>query len=273
MAHFSFDGIDIYYEVHGDRGVPLVILNGIMMSTASWNSFVPNFSENNIVILVDFVDQGKSQKMNRAYDHSLQVRVVEELVDMLGYDKVVVMGISYGGEVGLQYALKRPDRVKRLILANTAARTSKWVREVGHNWNAVAATGDGYQYYLTTIPIIYSDEYQERRRDWMDAREKMLVEYFSDKTVLARMVRLTDSSENYDVSKRLNEIKCPTLIISGSKDGLTPIPEQRLLHKGIKNSRWVVMNGSGHATMYEEPDTFTALVVGFANILDEEIVV
>lgn len=273
MAQFSFDGIDIYYEVHGDRGVPLVILNGIMMSTASWNSFVPNLSANNTVVLVDFVDQGKSQKMNRAYDHSLQVRVVEELVDMLGYDKVVVMGISYGGEVGLQYALKRPDRVKRLILANTAARTSAWLRETGHKWNSVAATGDGYRYYMTTIPIIYSDEFQRRRRDWMNAREKTLVAYFSDKTVLARMVRLTDSSENYNVVSRLGEIKCPTLIISGSKDNLTPMSEQRLLHKKIAGSRWVVMDGCGHATMYEEPDTFTALVVGFSNILDEEIIV
>ena len=131
MAKFFFDGIDVYYEVHGDRGVPLVVLNGIMMSTASWAAFVPNFSANNILVLVDFVDQGRSRKVDKDYDHSLQVRVVEELVDMLGYDKVVVAGVSYGGEVGLQYALKRPDKVKRLVLANTAARTSAWLREIG----------------------------------------------------------------------------------------------------------------------------------------------
>ncbi len=273
MAKFCFDGIDVYYEVHGDRGVPLVVLNGIMMSTASWAAFVPNFSANNILVLVDFVDQGRSRKVDKDYDHSLQVRVVEELVDMLGYDKVVVAGVSYGGEVGLQYALKRPDKVKRLVLANTAARTSAWLRETGHKWNAVAAAGDGYDYYMTTIPIIYSDGFRRRRRDWMNAREKTLVEYFSDKTVLARMVRLTDSSENYNVVNRLGEIECPTLIISGSEDGLTPLPEQRLMHEKIEGSRWVVMNGCGHATMYEEPDTFTSLVVGFANILDEEIVI
>ena len=60
MAEFFYEGKRVYYEVHGDEGQPLVILNGIMMSTASWKSFIPNFSRNNVAILVDFLDQGQS---------------------------------------------------------------------------------------------------------------------------------------------------------------------------------------------------------------------
>ena len=85
------------------------------------------------------------------------------------------------------------------------------------------------------------------------------------------LIRLTDSSRDYDVVDRLGEINCPTLIISGSEDGLVPPTEQQLLHEKIKNSIYVTINGSGHASMYENPSAFAALVLGFANLHDEGI--
>ena len=63
MADFVFhNGKRIHYEEYG-QGKPLIILNGIMMSCASWAEFVEPFSENNRLILVDFLDQGKSDRM------------------------------------------------------------------------------------------------------------------------------------------------------------------------------------------------------------------
>jgi len=271
MEEFVFDGYKVYYEVHGNSGNPLIILNGIMMSTASWKPFIKDFSKNNVVVLVDFLDQGKSQRMTEPYDHSVQVKLLDELIERLWYSEVTLMGISYGGEIALQYALAHPSRVSRLILANTCARTSPWLKKIGDGWNEVAKTGSGLAYYLTTIPVIYSTKFFEERADWMEGREKFLTEYFSQKEVLESLIRLTDSSRNYDVVDRLNEITCPTLIISGSEDGLVPPTEQQILHEGIKNSVYVTINGSGHASMYENPYAFTSLVLGFTNLHHEGI--
>lgn len=163
----------------------------------------------------------------------------------------------------MRFALEYPQRVERLILANTAARTSAWLRDIGHCWNAAAATGDGRLYYLTAIPVIYSTEFYESHAEWMKAREKTLVPYFSQPEVLSALVRLTDSAENYDVTARLGEISCPTLIISAQSDIITPITEQNLLHACIKDSKHVIINDSGHASMYAA--VFAALVLGFAN--------
>lgn len=273
MAEFNYQGKRVYYEVHGDRGQPLVILNGIMMSTASWKNFVPNFSRNNITILLDFLDQGQSERMTESYDHSLQVGVLEALLDLLPYEKYTVMGISYGGEIAIQYAVKRPDRVRSLVLANTCARTSDWLRKIGDGWNAVARTGDGEAYYLTTIPVIYSTGFYERESAWMDKREGVLIPYFSRRDVQESLIRLTDSSRDYDYTDRVGEICCPTLIISCSEDGLVPPTEQIILHERIKGSHYVTINGSGHASMYEDPASFTALVLGFTNLLDEQITI
>jgi pimeloyl-ACP methyl ester carboxylesterase len=271
MAEFIYQGKRVYYELHGDHGQPLVILNGIMMSTASWKAFVPNFSRNNVAILVDFLDQGQSERMTEPYDHKIQVGVLEALLDLLPYEKYCIMGISYGSEIAIQYAVKRPEKVKRLILANAACRTSDWLRKIGDGWNAVARTGVGEAYYLTTIPVIYSTGFYEREKAWMERREETLIPYFSRPEVLESLIRLTDSSRDYDYTDRVGEISCPTMIISCSEDGLVPPTEQIMIHERIKGSHYVTINGCGHASMYEDPSSFCALVLGFANLLDEEI--
>ena len=273
MAEIIFEGKRVYYEIHGESGEPLVILNGIMMSTNSWKPFISNFSRNNVAILMDFLDQGQSERMTESYDHDIQVRALAALIDSLPYERVTVMGISYGGEIAVQYAVRYPEKVKKLILANAAARTSDWLRKIGDGWNAVARGGDGEAYYLTTIPVIYSTAFYEREASWMDRREGTLIPYFSRQDVRESLIRLTDSSRNYDYTDRVHEISCPTLIISCSEDCLVPPTEQIILHERIKGSNYVTINGSGHASMYEDPASFCALVLGFTNLLDEKITI
>ncbi len=273
MAEFYFEGHRVYYEEHGTEGEPLLILNGIMMSTASWKPFLPVFSAHNRVILVDFLDQGQSDRMTEGYTHDIQVRLLHALIERLPYKKVSVMGISYGGEVAIQLAVRYPEDVHRLILANTAGRTSDWLRKIGDGWNAVARTGDGYAYYLTTIPVIYSTGFFEREAAWMEKREETLTAYFSRKDVQESLIRLTDSSRDYNFMDRLGEITAPTLILSASEDGLVPPTEQILLHERIPGSSYITLNGAGHASMYENPAAFAALVLGFANLGDHEITI
>lgn len=277
MAELIFQNKKVHYEIHGSAGEPIVLLNGIMMSTASWRPFIETMTRKNTLVLVDFFDQGQSARMKESYDHSIQVElldaVLEQLTGELWYETFTLMGISYGGEVAIEYALAHPNRVRRLVLANTCGRTSPWLRKIGDGWNEVARTGSGYAYYLTTIPVIYSTGFFEDRADWMEGREAHLTKYFSKPEVLQALIRLTDSSRDYDVVDRLHEITCPTLIISSSEDALVPPTEQQLLHEKIPGSVYVTINGSGHASMYEVPEAFAALTVGFANLSNQGITI
>lgn len=277
MAELIFQGKKVHYEVHGSGGEPIVLLNGIMMSTMSWKPFIESMTKHNTLVLVDFFDQGQSERMTESYDHSIQVElldaVLEEVAAQIWYEKFNIMGISYGGEVAIQYALQHPARVRRLVLANTCGRTSSWLKKIGDGWNEVAKTGQGYAYYLTTIPVIYSTKFFEDRAAWMEGREDFLTRHFSKLEVLQALIRLTDSSVTYDVVDRLHEISCPTLIISSSEDVLVPPTEQQLLHEKIKGSVYVTINGSGHASMYEAPESFAALTLGFANLPDSGIAI
>jgi pimeloyl-ACP methyl ester carboxylesterase len=248
-----------------------------MMSTASWKPFIECMTKHNTLVLVDFFDQGQSERMTESYDHSIQVAlldaVLEEVSAQIWYEKFAIMGISYGGEVAIQYALQHPARVRRLVLANTCGRTSSWLKKIGDGWNEVAKGGNGYSYYLTTIPVIYSTKFYEDRAAWMDGREAFLTQHFSKPEVLQALIRLTDSSVTYNVVDRLHEISCPTLIISSSEDVLVPPTEQQLLHEKIKGSVYVTVNGSGHASMYEAPEAFATLTLGFANLPDSGVAI
>ncbi len=266
MSTFQFQNKTVFYSVTG-QGKPILLLNGIMMSTASWKPFVETFSKDNQLIMVDFFDQGQSEKLpGQEYTQVIQVALLEALLNHLGLASVNVVGISYGGSVAMQFAIAHPQKVQRLVLFNATSHTSDWLMDIGRAWNKAAASGDGAAYYYTAIPTIYSPQFYAKRIDWMKNREKILVPVFSNPVFTQAMIRLTNSSETHDVRPFLKNITAPTLIVSSEFDYITPMPEQTYLHEQIPNSELVILPGTGHASMYEKPLLFASLILGFVNV-------
>ena len=83
MPKFKFKEYDVYYEVEGE-GRPILFLNGIMMSTASWNTFKNSVVNHNTLVRVDFLDQGNTSRMDGiTYDHNLQAELLHALIEHL----------------------------------------------------------------------------------------------------------------------------------------------------------------------------------------------
>lgn len=267
---FNFDEHQtIYYEIYGE-GEPLLVLNGIMMSTKSWQAFTKPLAKNNQLILLDFLDQGQSANHEAAYQHDLQVEVVHALLNHLNLEQVNLFGISYGGEIALQVAARYPTKVKKLLLFNTCVETTYWLEEIGNAWNQ--AIGDPLAYYLTSIPYIYSLDFFTRKRDWIEQRKAQLLPIFAQKEFGDRMRRLTNSSVGYSLREQINQITQSTLIVGCEDDFITPLKQQRELNQLLKNSELVIIPNSGHAIMYEKPDLFAMLILGFLT-LEEDIVI
>ncbi|MFA5007155.1 MAG: alpha/beta fold hydrolase [Candidatus Izemoplasmatales bacterium] len=270
MSFFEHRGKRVFYTTDG-AGKPLLILNGIMMSTKSWTPFVRSLSTANTLFRVDFFDQGQSDRLEgETYTQDVQVDLLVGLLDHLGLEKASFVGISYGGEVAIRLAIAYPDRVDRLVLFNTTAATGPWLRDIGRGWIATGRTRDGAAYYQTTIPVIYSPHYYRSRLEWMKNREKLLVPIFSTPAFLDAMERLTLSAEDYDVKADLGRIRAKTLIVSAEEDYLTPVDRQEELYRLIPGSEWIKIPVAGHASMYERPLLFATLVTGFVNVADTE---
>ncbi|MCL2832484.1 MAG: alpha/beta hydrolase [Treponema sp.] len=269
MAVFKFEGKEVFYETYGS-GEPILILNGIMMSTKSWVPFIENFSKSNKLVLVDFFDQGLSARLSGPYDHDIQIGLVGALLEELKLERVNICGISYGAEVGLGFAVRFPQKIRRLVLFNGAARTAPLLADIGHAWNEAANLEGGLAYYLAAIPVIYSDSFYEREKAWMAKRKETLVPFFADAENKKRFVRLTDSSENYDVTGKLDRLDMPVLVVSADKDFLVPRREQEILVDSIRNAHHIILPDCGHASMYEKPLLFSSLTLGFINSADTE---
>lgn len=260
---FNYNDQQVHYEVYG-TGTPLLFLNGIMMSTKSWAQFIEPLSLNNQLILVDFLDQGQSTKLfGLEYNHSVQVDMIEALIDYLNLENINLFGVSYGGEIAIQVAIKVPDKIKKLLLFNTCGETTYWLEEVGNAWNEAA--GSGLSYYLTTIPVIYSPKFFTQNQEWIENRKKILVPVFSNPEFIAQMKRLTNSSVGYNAMDRLSAITAKTLIVGCEYDFVTPYYQQQDLHKSITDSELVFIPESGHALFYEKPTVFLSLVLGFVS--------
>lgn len=269
MAFLDFKGKKVYYEIYGE-GKPIVLLNGIMMSTLSWQVFKNALSSSNQLILVDFLDQGKSDKMEDIkYTQDIQVEILKALFKELNLKKVNLVGISYGGEVALEFSVKYEEFIDRMVLFNTTPKTSSWLKDIGVAWNRSAR--DPLDYYCTTIPVIYSPKFYNEQSEWMNNRKQLLTDkVFNQKSFMDSMIRLTESADNHDVTKDLPKIKIPTLIVSCENDYITPMAEQKLLHRLISNSELVVLPDTGHGSMYERPVLFVALITGFVNMTQTE---
>lgn len=268
MAYFKYLGKNVYYDVSG-QGEPLIILNGIMMSTRSWESFKEDFSKHFQFIRVDFLDQGQTDTHDEPYTQDIQVGLLKALLEHLNLRKINLVGISYGGEVALGFACKYQDYINKLILFNTVAYTDEELTKTGHLWNEQASKRNYLEYYNLTIPIIYSKRFIENNQEWMRKREEVLLSGpFSDNQFLDRMIRLTTSAESYDVRTKLKDLHIPVLIIGATDDVLTPLASQEYLNNEIPNSRLIVLPNVGHASMYEVPEIFVSIILGYT-LLDK----
>lgn len=269
----TYKNYQIHFEDHNSQEVEtLVMLNGIMMSTSSWQPFMPSLTKFQRIVLIDMLDQGQSSKLpGLSYDLSIQVDAVKAVIDELKLTNFSLFGVSYGGEVAMSFAIKFPSIVKKLLLFNTTAKTSKWLSEIGVSWNM--ATHDPEAYYATTIPAIYSPKFYHEKQSWMENRKEKLLQVFANREFIEAMIRLTNSADNHDVEKSLNKITMPTLVVGSELDTITPFSEQEKLADLIPNAQLMKILDTGHASMYEKPSLFITLILGFILNDQQEVVI
>jgi pimeloyl-ACP methyl ester carboxylesterase len=250
----------IYHQTDGD-GPPLLLLNGIAMSAASWGPVAEPLAESFTVIRCDLRGQLMSpgSPPEDVGDHLCDV---VETLDHLGLDSVHVLATSFGGAVGALLAARHPSRVRSLVIVASAdGFTDVMAAEVARWRDGVLRSLEhGDRGVLSDIlePVVYSPAYVETHRDERTLRRQRIAmlpeQWFKD------LIRLLDSAESYSLAGELGAIHCRTLVVAAELDGFIPLERCRALAEAIPGAEFRVIGGAGHAVVVERP----AAIVGVA---------
>jgi len=250
-------------RVDGD-GEPLLLLNGIAMSMASWEPVAVPLARDFQVIRCDLRGQLMSPGPPPAdvAEHAVDVAA---LLDDLGIGRCHVVGTSFGGVVGAIVAARSPKRVRSLVsIASTDGFDDVMAHEV-RRWRAatVAAVEGPNRDALAEVlePVAYAanwlETHQEERRLARAAVAALPDAWYKD------LVRLIDSADSFVLKDVLGGVRCPALVVAAGEDGFIPRSRCRALAESILNAEFDVIEGAGHAVVIEQPDRVAEIVGSF----------
>jgi pimeloyl-ACP methyl ester carboxylesterase len=147
------------------------------------------------------------------------------------HEKIVLVGHSNGGRISLAFAAKYPEKVAHLILEDSAGIPPRGMRRVKRDvFRKLSGISRTLLPSGNTRKLLYK---LIREKDYSNATPEM-------KKTMADLV-------SHDLTRILEKIKCPTLIIWGALDKTTPLADGELMHAGIRGSRMVVIPGARHS--------------------------
>ena len=258
------NGQELYYELHGE-GPPLVLVMGIGYDSSLWTlAQVPVLSTQFQVILVDNRDAGRSSKARNPYEIADMADDLAGLLDALGIQRSHVLGLSMGGMIALEFALRHGDRLDRLVVAGTGAAPARSAVDPIQIWSWVKAndaTGEvfGGQQFVS----LFSTEFLRNHEAVRDTAELLASNPYPISP--EAYGRQAGAYRQFDSLDRLAGITAPTLVVVGEQDLLTPPWIAREVAEAIPGARFEVIRGDGssHVVPIERPDEFNRLVSGF----------
>lgn len=260
MATIQINDVSLYYELHGDGNAPVLVLNNgiIMNAAASWAFQTRTLARHYRVLQYDCRGQGQSDHPEGPYTMELHADDLAGLLEALGIEAAHIAGISYGGEVAQAFALKYPAKTRSLLLMDTVSEVPADLRIVAESWVDALRTGEPVAFFNATVPWNFSPSFiREHPALLEDAKKRYALLDFP------AVIRLCECFLEVNFTARLGEIKVPTCILVGERDLLKGVAYARILQAGIPHAELHILEGAGHASCWERPEAFNAVVLGF----------
>jgi pimeloyl-ACP methyl ester carboxylesterase len=248
MPKLNRDGVEIYYEVHGE-GPALLLTHGFSSTSQMWAGQVEPFSKHFKLITWDMRGHGQSDYPAdpAAYSEAATVDDMAALLDAAGARSAVIGGLSLGGYMSLAFHRAHPERTRALLIIDTGPGYKS--DEARAAWNANA---------LKT-----ADRFDARGLGEVaqQSAERRLVRH-RDATGLAHAARGMLTQWDSRVIESLPGIAVPSLVVVGADDAPFLNASSYMAAK-IPGAKLVTIPAAGHAANIDQPDAFNAAVLGF----------
>ena len=260
MPYANANGIRLYYEAHG-QGDPLVLIAGMGADHRSWFPQIREFERHYRVITFDNRGIGRTERTQGLYGFETLAADVIGLLDHLSLESAHMLGESLGGIVAQETAIGFPQRVRRLILANTSVGRGSEIEvdpvvKRTYGLQEGSTDVDIGKLMRTHISLSFNSRIYK-------AVMTVLATLYVRPSGFSGMAEQLKAISAHSTLDRLHLIKSPTLVITGTRDRLVPPVNSDVLAGQIPGAKLVKVEGGPHALHVEMKDRFNREVLDF----------
>lgn len=258
MNSIAVNGTEIHYADRG-AGVPLLLVHGFPLDHSMWDDLA--FDEAAVrAIVPDLPGFGLSPPRDETATMERFADDLAGLLDALSIDKAVFCGLSMGGYVALQFQRKYAERLLGLVFCDTRAAADSPDAARTRGVIAERVMSDGADVALEAmLPKLLSERTKRENLRLVERLRAMI----ADTDQLGGAAALRGMAARPDMTASLAEISCPTLIVVGDEDILTPSAEMRSMADTIPDAKYVEIPDAGHLAPMESPAAVTAAIAEF----------
>jgi pimeloyl-ACP methyl ester carboxylesterase len=234
----EINGIDLYYEIHG-QGAPLILIHGGLGNAGYWSNQIPALAEHYQVIALDSRGHGRSSFDERPISYALMTEDVLALMDRLGIDKADVVGWSDGGIIGLELAINHPERVNKIVAYGANYDPSGVRSDIGESerFNAYIEQAAGDYSTLSPAPERWDEFLNNIGNMW--------------------------ATEPVYTPEQLSAITTPMLILDGKEEEAIDTDHTKAMADLIPGAELRLIPATGHFAMWDKPEEFTHIVLDY----------
>ncbi|HET6705129.1 alpha/beta fold hydrolase [Amycolatopsis sp.] len=235
-------------------GRPVLLVHGHPFDRSMWRPQAEHLAKSGYrVITPDLRGYGQSKTEDTKTGLDVFAGDLVDLADHLGLDRFVLGGLSMGGQIVMQLVKDHPGRVAALLLADTFAGLDTPQAKQARYDTADRITEEGMERYAEELlPKMISKRTRATRPD-VEAHVREMMRNAPGQGAAAA---LRGRAERPDYTGSLEDITVPTLVVVGSEDEFTPVGDAELIHREIRNSALVVIEGAGHLPNLERETEF-----------------
>ncbi|WP_216209894.1 alpha/beta fold hydrolase [Amycolatopsis aidingensis] len=260
MSTLTHAGITIDYQDEGS-GDPLLLVHGHPFDRSMWRPQVSRFAGAGWrVITADLRGYGRSTVVPGSTPLETFARDLVGLLDRLGIDRVVLGGLSMGGQIVLEFHRLFPARLRGLVLASTSARADPPATREWRRTTADRLLREGLGPYAEEVIDKMVAPHNIRELPEVAGQVLAMMKAAPPEGAAAA---LRGRAERPDYLPMLAGVAVPTLVVVGTEDEFTPVAEARLMHERIPGSVLCVIEGAAHLPNLERPAEFDAALERF----------